>query len=392
MSNEEINLNIFLSQRLIRLNLIYHLKIFFIKIRTFWNTVITLLFSCLIFSCSLNDNSYNDIKIIRNITSDIDTLTIWNKSCEYVIQKSDFSVKDTLLIESGTIIKFNPDSSCSITISDNGAIIAQGSTSEHIVFTSLFDEKHSLANVSQKYTKSPNTGNWKFVFVNNHKNSFFDFCDFYYGGGGDQKSTIKIGTESSASITNCIFAYNDGGDLQSGNGVIDASQSSSETAIRSNTFFSNNLPLIVNTSYSMEGSNIFHNPLQISEINKYNCILVKSPSTINTSIVWAEDEVPYVIYGPNFDISPNASLVFGNNVVLKFMKNTVMKIEGPNSTLLNYDGPGVIFTSIFDDTHKGDTNGDGNLTSPKNGDWNMSVADNSTFEWTNILYALQVAK
>lgn len=358
-------------------------------IKSYKNRIKFLFFSFLISSffistCSLDDNSYERNVIIRKIVNDIDTLTFWEKSSVYVIQKSDFTVKDTLIIQSGTIIKFNPDSNCSINISENGLLVAQGSISEPIIFTSLNDPKYNNAN---QETKNPKVGDWNAIIINGSKISVFNLCEFYYGGGGEQKCTIKIGAGYSANITNCTFANNDGGTLETGNGVIDASQSSSTTLIRFNTFYLNNLPVSINTSFSMDNSNVFHNPQYTSEQNTYNGILVKSPVPVNNSLVWSEDEVAYVISGPNFDISPNASLLFGNDVVIKFMKNTKMTIEGANSTIINYDGPGVIFTSIFDDVHKGDTNGDGNSTSPSAGDWSITVADTSAFEWNDIFYA-----
>ncbi len=352
--------------------------------------IFILLISFLFISaCSLNDNSYEKSVIVRNIINNIDTITFWDKSSVYVIQKSDFSIKDTLIIQSGTIIKFDPDSNCSINISGNGLLVAQGSTSEPIIFTSSNDPKYN--NVLQQ-TKNPQAGDWNAININSNNVSVFNFCEFYYGGGGEQKSTIKIGLESSANITNCTFAHNDGGDLSTGNGVIDASQSSSKTIIQYNIFYSNNLPISINTLYSMDNSNIFHNPIDTLQQNKYNGILVKTPNPVNNSLEWSEDEVAYVISGPNFDITPNASLLFGNNVTIKFMKEAKMTIEGANSTLINYNGPGVVFTSIFDDNHKGDTNGDGNATTPQNGDWSISVADTLTFERGNIFYATFINK
>jgi hypothetical protein len=392
MSNENKKPVIFLFGKIFVLKTLNILITSFSKFHFNFLSLFILIFSCLISSCSLDDSSYNNKVIIRNINSDIDTLTLWTKSYEYIIQKSNFSINDTLIIEAGTVIKFDPDSNCSMTISEKGMILAGGTISEHILFTSLFDEKHNIENTSPKENKLPNKGDWESIIINNHINSFFDYCDFYYGGGGILKSTIILGMGNSVNITNCIFAYNDGGDLQTGNGVIDASQSASATKIRSNTFFSNNLPVVVNAMFTMDSTNVFHNPVSVSEVNKYNCIMVKTPSPVNSSISWTEDEVPYVIYGPNFNISPNSSLLFGNNVVIKFMQNSQMTLEGSNSTILNYDGPGVVFTSIFDDIHKGDTNNDGGLTLPQNGDWSISVADAFAFEWTHILYATHLTK
>ncbi|MCF0207550.1 MAG: hypothetical protein HUK15_08995, partial [Bacteroidales bacterium] len=67
-------------------------------------------------------------------------------------------------------------------------------------------------------------------------------------------------------------------------------------------------------------------------------------------------------------------------------------IQSGEDFLINHDGQNVFFTSIKDDEHKGDTNGDGNSTAPKEGDWTGIYLDNwkSTSgyaDWSNILYA-----
>ncbi len=59
------------------------------------------------------------------------------------------------------------------------------------------------------------------------------------------------------------------------------------------------------------------------------------------------------------------------------------------ATIQNHDGSGVWFSSYKDDARKGDTNGDGALSSPADGDWDgiffNDLGDYAA--WSNIEYA-----
>ena len=96
----------------------------------------------------------------------------------------------------------------------------------------------------------------------------------------------------------------------------------------------------------------------------------------------------FVIYDNDLYISSGASLTLADNVVIKFRPQSVLLFsEGP-SQLINHDGSGVYFTSYKDDSKKGDTNGDGNASSPANGDWGGIYDDGSSvyMTWSNILF------
>jgi hypothetical protein len=62
------------------------------------------------------------------------------------------------------------------------------------------------------------------------------------------------------------------------------------------------------------------------------------------------------------------------------------------SSIVNYNGSGVFFTSYKDDTYKGDTNADGLASAPAANDWGgiydntLSIPNPYYFGWGNILY------
>jgi hypothetical protein len=331
------------------------------------------------------DSVYTESKVVI-ITENVNSVTTWEGDKIYIIKAWDFYVNNTLVIKPGAIIKFHPDEGPYMTLDGSGTVIAQGTVDSPIVFTSYKDDAHGGDQNGDGTFTTPAPEDWNAVNTNGCNGSVFEYCEFYYGGLSDY--TLSIETGSNATVKNCTFAHNVGA-TNGWYGALNASSAGAATVIQNNVFYDNVWPLSISTEFSLDNSNIFHNPDSVDETNTYNGIYVDVINDITSHISWGETEVAYVIDGNDFYVTTGFTLTLGDNVVLKFRPASGINLDDGPSNLVNYDGTGVYFTSYKDDTHKGDTNADGNATSPGANDWRGIYDNTASFymSWTNILYA-----
>ena len=267
-----------------------------------------------------------------------------------------------------------------------GTLIAEATTGNRIVFTSMKDDAHGGDTNGDGAITSPARGDWAQVLLN-ASGSRFNRAEFYYTGGDSYyKSAITFGSGFSATIVNSIFAHGDGGNIGADTiGVVNAEMAGAATVITGNTFYGNNVPLRISGLFSIDDSNVFHDPSNSTTTNTYNGVFLMGYSykEIAGSISFLETEVPFVLRG-DVRVILGATLTIGDNVVFKFFPSSEITFAG---TVLNSGGPGVWFTSLKDDAHGGDTNGDGAASAPAAADW-LGILD-ATSNWihlTNELY------
>ncbi len=340
------------------------------------------------FSCSEDSDSVptETGSNVIEVTADIDAPTTWLDGKVYLIKKNDFYVNNTLTIEAGVVVKFHPDYDY-IVLGGTGTIVANGTLDKHIVFTSYKDDAHGGDTNGDGTATSPASKDWSNINTNALNGSSFNYCEFLYGGNGTYTNTLEI-YSSVASVTNCLFAHNDGSDGSMDFGALDCSAALAGTVVQNNIFYDNIRPLSISTAFSLDNSNVFHNPADANSTNAYNYIYVESINEIVSNISWSETEVPYIIDDNDLWIMSTYSLTLANDVVLKFTPSSEIVCANGASNIINYNGTGVYFTSFKDDSRGGDSNADVTATSPANGDWEglYSDASSSYFSWTNILY------
>lgn len=322
---------------------------------------------------------------VIEVTANIDAPTTWLDGKIYIIKKNDFYVNSTLTIEPGVIVKFHP-SGTYMTLGGTGTVVANGTDSKHIIFTSYKDDAHGGDNNGDGAATLPARKDWGRISTNGLNGSTFNYCEFMYGGNSSYSNTLEI--YGSATITNCIFANNDGSDGSMNFGALDASNGEAATVIQNNVFYDNIRPLSISTLFSLDNSNIFHNPDNISQTNMFNAVYVESVEDINSHISWNETEVAFIIDDNDLWINGSNHLTIGNDVVLKFTPSSVIVCDNGASNIINYNGTNVFFTSFKDDSKKGDTNGDSSATSPSANDWGgiYNNTGSAYYTWANILF------
>ncbi|MBD3583568.1 hypothetical protein [Flavobacterium selenitireducens] len=321
------------------------------------------------------------------ITSHIVSPTVWETGNVYIVRQ-DLDVTSQLTIEPGAIIKV---SGAQIETVGQGRIIANGTAANPIIFTSLKDDSACGDSNHDGVSTQPGKGDWTGIYLNGGQNHLFSHCKITYAGkdrGGWHNAVVISENGKSFHFDRCTFAYTATGTSAS-DFAFYGSYHMADPAVSkftNNVFFGNDRPLYVDSNYTLDVTNQFHNPANAFEKNKRNGIWLMDTARNDHQTTFAITEVPYVFTSFNQGGLHN-SLSISANVVVKF--------DGATSGLLTQlTRPVVIhatatLTSFKDDQHGGDTNGDADATVAQNGDWDgfFDSDANQYVNASNIRYA-----
>jgi len=323
-----------------------------------------------------------------------------------------------LTVEPGVVIKFK---GASADLSVSGVLLAQGTASDPIVFTSFADDSYAGDTNQDAATSSPAAGDWGSVKILK-AGSVIDHVIIRYGGGDSQKANISV-KNTSADVTNSTIEYskyygiyfeNANGAISGNvirNNIVQGGESmgafilGGTVSIHDNSFMGNYTGLDLNSGNFDVSHNVFTGntgeaiftkssyPLfsgNSATGNGMNGIRFESPA--NDDYVMQAD-IPYVIsQGGSFTVPARKTLTIQPGVVMKFQGGAMMDIAGTLQAKGTLEQP-IIFTSFSDDDC-GITGGCGDTnhasSTPQAGDWFSikfeSSAGSSALEYAAIRY------
>lgn len=309
-----------------------------------------------------------------SVSGSITQNTTWSLSNSPYLVTGTVTIQNgiTLTIQPGVVIK-SQVSPLNSTIRVKGIILAQGTQSQPIVFTSKKDDAYGGDTNNDGNATTPNAEDWSSIVIESTSGglSILEYCLIRFGSYYDGALTID---GSSPEVENCTFFKCKRG--------LDVIKSGNPVLINNTFDYCTSTPVAKDLQTQVSFTNNIFNAT-----NKFNAIgLGNSNSNIagatyylNKTNVGNITNIPYVPLN-TLTIQQNNTLSIQSGVIIKsnvYQINETFIIKG---TLIAEGQPNepIVFTSTKDDTYGGDTNTDGATTSPAPQDWSNIVFDQSS--------------
>ena len=259
----------------------------------------------------------------------------------------------TLTVQAGAIVKFNGTQ-----FNVDGTLLCQGTAPNPVVFTSIHDDTAGGDTNGNGNATSPGVNQWYgLAFSSTSGASSLAHTIVRYTGAGYWRGVAL--SSANVTLTDCTISDGGYGGLNSDGGSRPTVARCAFSAIQGQPAITgvpfDAVPGFVgNSASNCPGGNF----MRIDVTTLGASTIINANNCLNTALVYAN----HISVPSGIGLTLNPGVILKANGVLQF---NVAGTLTSNGTTANP----VILTSIYDDAAGGDTNGDGNATSPGVNQW-----------------------
>ena len=303
---------------------------------------------------------------------------VWDFGGMPVTTVSDITVASgaTLTIVPGQVVKVNPGSFINI----DGSLNAVGTADEPIIFTSVRDDSAGGDTNGDQTQTTPARGDWESLYLDSH-DAGVTLVHVEIRYAGDANFTFGGGTVTAVHLAKADTTLRDVLVFESKSTAIQihgGSPSLTRVHVDGSGFDAFSAAIAASPTYV---------DLSAARFTRFEFAL--AGGTISADRVWDIGGLVLHTTG-DVTVASGARLTIVPGQVVKMFNASFLDIDGSIVAVGTAQLP-IIFTSQSDDSVGGDSNGNGNATSPARGDWEAFYASSHdagvTLEYVEIRYA-----
>ncbi|MBI3020116.1 MAG: right-handed parallel beta-helix repeat-containing protein, partial [Parcubacteria group bacterium] len=334
----------------------------------------------------------------------------------------------TLTLEPGVVIKITRPQEPKLTV--RGAIIANGTALNPVVFTSFADDSYGGDMNADGATTTPAAGDWSQILIespsvgSSFTNTLVRYGGTWFNGATPYAAIVVNGVDASfdaviieysakygiylknsgSQVTNSTFAFNkrNGGAGLDAAGIYVDGVLGGAPLVADSTFLENDFGIravsapgltATGNTFTNNSTSAIHVTSALGSFfgnsgsgNTLNAIVIGNGGMITGvgTTVLSANSLPYLVQG-GAEVNASTTLAIADGVVIKgYADNSASagKITvkpGASITGSGASASSIIFTSSHDDTVGGDVAGNGASTTPAAGDWYGIIVENGGF-------------